>query len=369
MDHATEPPAPRQDWRWQMRHRITSLDAVADQVPGLVISDGMRRVIDRYPFAVTPYFLSLVAEPSANDPILRQCLPDPAELDDAGLEPDELGEFSTHSPVRGLIHRYPDRVVCVLTATCPTYCRHCTRKRLVGRPQFGLTPAELDRQIDYVRSHPGIKDVIISGGEPLVLSTEHLEDVVAGFRSVPSVEIIRIGTRSPATLPMRVDEALCEMLERYHPVWVNTHFNHPRELTPMAAEACDRLLRHGIPVNSQTVLLRGVNDSPQVLEALCRALLRIRVRPYYLFQCDPVAGVAHFRTPVRRGLDLIRHLDRTIGGLGVPRFALDAVHGGGKVSIRPDYLVDCSRGRVVFRTVDGETVSYPDRPADCSTES
>jgi len=350
-----------------MPERITSLDELARRLPGLVVTDDMRRTARRYPFAVTPYYLSLIEVPDPSDPIFRQCVPDPGELiENPELSADELGEFTRYSPVPGLIHRYPDRVVCMTTVFCPTYCRHCTRKRLVGKPAGEPTSAVLDAHVDYVRSHPGIKDVILSGGDPLTLPDERLEHLLARFRDIPSVDILRVGTRAPVTLPSRIDDALCATLEKYHPVWLNTQFNHPRELTPQAATACDRLLRHGVPVSNQTVLLRGVNDAPETMEALCRGLLRVRVRPYYLFQCDPVAGVEHFRTPVARGVRILEHLQRALGGLGVPRLAADAVRAGGKVPIGPSYVLGHKNGRLVMRNADGETVTYPDGPSDCS---
>ena len=363
---ATHGPGPRSP----VRGTLTSLDQLAERLPSLHITEAMRQVVRRYPFAATPYYLSLIEEPSPADPIFRQCIPDPAELVHSGeVGSDELKESSTYAPVRGLIHRYPDRVVALVAATCPMYCRHCTRKRLVGRPQYQPSPAELEGQVEYVRAHPQIKEVILSGGDPLTLSTDRLDEVIAGFRSVPTVQMIRVGTRAPVTLPARVDGDLCTMLERHHPVWVNTQFNHPREVTPGAAAACDRLLRHGIPVGNQAVLLRGVNDSPEIMEDLCRALLRIRVRPYYLFQCDPVAGVEHFRTPVSRGVRIIEHLYRSVGGLGVPRFAVDAADGGGKVPIPPTYVQGCADGRLVLRNFEGKTVTYPDGSTGCSAES
>ncbi len=355
-----------------MRQRITSLDELAGRFPKLRITRGMRRAARRYPFAATAYYLSLIREPSPSDPIFRQCVPSAEELiERPGLSADELGESSRYAPVPGLIHRYPNRVVVLCTTTCPTYCRHCTRKRLVGQPERelgfpgGLSDARtVDAEVAYVRAKPQIRDVILSGGDPLSLPTARLERILARFRSVPSVEIIRVGTRAPVTLPSRIDDALCDMLARYHPVWVNTHFNHPREVTEEAAAACDRLLRRGIPVNNQAVLLRGVNDSPDVMEELCRALLRIRVRPYYLFQCDPVAGIEHFRTPVSRGVEIMQHLFRRVGGLGVPRYAVDAVDGGGKVPISPCYVLKHQPGRLILRNFEGETVVYPDPASD-----
>ncbi len=360
--HEQEDPAaaPADAWRRQMARSITDLDALAGRFPDFQPDEAQRAAADRYPFRVTPYYCGLIREPSFDDPIFRQCVPDPAELEAGGLASDELGEFSKYAPVPGLIHRYPDRAVIVAASTCPVYCRHCTRKRLVGGDGAGPGLSGLDEQVGYLRGHPGVKDVIISGGDPLTLSNRRLEEVVAAVRSVASVEIIRIGTRAPVVLPMRIDEDLCRMLAGHHPVWLNTQFNHPREVTPAAAAACDRLLRHGIPVNNQSVLLRGVNDRSAVMEALCRALLRIRVRPYYLFQCDPVAGTGHFRTPVGRGREIMQHLYRTVGGLGVPRYAVDAVDGGGKVPIGPSYLEGRRDGRLLLRNVEGESVTYPD---------
>ena len=351
----------RRDWLWQMRNRIDSLDELAKRLPGVRVTEGMRQAAERYLFAVTPCYLSLVEEPSPADPIFRQCVPDPGELVTNGaVLPDELGEDSRYMPVPGLIHRYPDRAVCLASTLCPTYCRHCTRKRLVGRPECQPSPGDLDAQAEYVRAHPGIRDVIISGGDPLTMSTERLERIVAAFRSIPSVDIIRIGTRAPVTLPMRIDDELCATLAKHHPVWLNTQFNHPREVTPEAAAACDRLLRHGIPVGNQAVLLRGVNDRPETMEELCRALLRIRVRPYYLLQCDPVAGIDPFRTPVSRGIEIMEHLHKNVGGLGVPRFVVDAVDGGGKVPIGPNYVVEHEDGVLTLRNFDREIVTYPD---------
>ncbi len=343
--------------------RVGSLDELTASFPQVEVTDIMRRAAERYPFAVTPYYLSLIENPSPTDPIYRQCVPDGAELGDGGLRADELGEDSQFSPVPGLIHRYPDRVVCLATTRCPTYCRHCTRKRLVGRPAD--TEPDFDAHADYVRAHPAVRDVIISGGDPLTMTTERLDDIIRRFRDVPSVDIIRIHTRAPVTLPTRLDDALCEMLKRHHPVWVNTQFNHPREITRASAAACDRLLRRGIPVGNQTVLLRGVNDEPAVMEELCRALLRIRVRPYYMLQCDPVAGTEHFHTPIERGIDILRHLHRTVGGLGVPRFVVDAINGGGKVPIDPGFVAERRPGTFMIENFDGEIVSYPD-PAGCS---
>jgi len=353
------------NWRSQMQNQARSLDDLVARFPGFRPTDAARAAARRYPFGATPYYLDLVQEPTYEDPVFRQCVPDGRELAPSPFEHDGLAEDSRYAPVPGLIHRYPDRVVCLATTTCPVYCRHCTRKRWVGRGG-AAGPHAIERQVDYVRSHPEVRDVILSGGDPLALSTEQLGHILARFRSVPTVEIVRIGTRAPVTLPMRIDDELCEMLETHHPLWVNTQFNHPREVTPEAAEACARLLRRGIPVGNQAVLLRGVNDRPEVMEELCRALLRIRVRPYYLLQCDPVAGTEHFRTSVSRGREIVRRLFRNVGGMGVPRYVVDAAEGGGKLPVDPVYVENYEAGMLTLRNTDGDAVTYPDPPTDCS---
>jgi len=397
-------PRTSRSWQAQIKNQVRALDQLAESlagiaresgtshtpcattatlgergVPRFVITDSLRRTADRYPIAITPYYLSLIREHSPADPIYRQCIPDPAELEYSTLADDELLEDTRYSPVPGLIHRYPDRVVILTTTACPTYCRHCTRKRLLGRPvrhdavprhaRGGMSMSNAAAQVRYVRTHPAIKDVILSGGDPLMLPDEHLDRILRAFRAIPTVQIIRVGTRAPVTLPQRITRSLCRILERHHPVWLNTQFNHPREITAESAAACDRLLRHGIPVNNQTVLLRGVNDDPDVMEDLCRSLLRIRVRPYYLLQCDPVAGIEHLRTPVSRGLEIMRELYKRIGGLGVPRYVVDAIHGGGKMPISPGYIVDYSHGALTLRSFDGRTVTYPDPSPGCSARS
>ena len=349
------------DWRWQLRNRVSSLEQLASIVP--IPKDEWevwRRVVQMFRFGVTPYYLSLFDPTDPKDPLARQSLPSLEEFlyRDVG-EDDPLHE-EADSPVPGLTHRYPDRVLMVISNHCAMYCRHCTRKRLMAA---GAVPRiDLDRMVDYIARHREVRDVIVSGGDPLTLSTARLEEVLRKLRAIPHVEVIRIGTRVPCVLPMRVTDELCEMLARYHPVWVNVQFEHPRECTPEAERACDRLLRAGIPLNNQSVLLRGVNDDPETMRELIQRLMRMRVRPYYLFQCDPVRGAEHFRTPISRGIEILEQLRGHTGGLSVPTYVVDLPGGGGKVPVGPDYLLsyDAAAGRAVLRNYQGRHFEYLD---------
>jgi len=310
--------------------------------------------------AVTPYYASLIRQADDRDPIFRMSVPVVQELrDPPHLHDDPLGEEHDMA-VPGLVHRYGDRALLLVTTTCAAYCRHCTRKRVAGWREAAITSAGLRRAVSYLHEHPEVKDVIISGGDPLTLATDVLRRVLAAVREVPSVEIIRIGTRVPVTLPFRVTDELTAMLREFHPLWINTHFNHPREITPEAREACGRLADAGIPLGNQTVLLRGINDDPRVIEELCRGLLRMRVRPYYLFQCDLVRGVEHFRTPLAKGIEIMEYLRGRLSGLGIPSFVVDAPHGGGKIPLLPNYVVSTSPTHTVLRNYKGAMVSYPE---------
>jgi lysine 2,3-aminomutase len=274
-----------------------------------------------------------------------------------GME-DPLAE-GEHSVVPGLVHRYPDRVLMVLTDICPMLCRHCTRKREWRHGGWVRTPAEVEAMLEYIRNHKEVRDVIISGGDPLTLSTQRLEEVLMGIRSISHVEIIRIGTRVPVVLPQRIDEELCSMLSKYGPIWLNTHFNHPRELTPEAAGACDRLLRAGVPVNNQSVLLKGVNDCVETQLKLCQGLLKIKVRPYYLFQCDDVAGTEHFWTSVETGVSIIQGMRGFTSGLAVPTYVIDLPNGGGKIPVGPDYILERNDKELTVRNYQGKIIHYP----------
>ncbi len=309
---------------------------------------------------VTDYYLSLADRLDPDDPILAQCLPSAAEAGDMATGEDDPLDEERFSPLHGLVHRYPDRVLLLATSTCFVRCRHCNRRRLWDRPGELLTDAALEAVRSYVIAHPSVREVILSGGDPLTLPNGRLDAILSVVRSIPGIEAVRIGTRAPVVLPDRVDDALCGMLARHAPVWINTQFNHPREVTPGAGEACLRLLRAGCPVGNQTVLLRGVNDSAAIQSELCRALQRWGVRPYYLFLCEDVRGARHFRTGVEQAVSIIGELRRSLGGLAVPNLAVDLPHGQGKVVLLPDSLVSRNGHRLTFRGPDGNEVDYLD---------
>ena len=316
----------------------------------------IERVVSRYPMRINPYFLGLIREPG--DPFWKQAVPDEQELHDTVCMEDPLGEEHL-SPVPNLIHKYPDRALFLVNAKCAMYCRFCTRKRKVGTGDMVITRETLDAGFDYLRKTPEIRDVLVSGGDPFLLSDEKLQSILESLRSIPSVEIIRIGTRVPCTLPMRVTGRLANMLKKFHPLYINTHFNHPDEITPEAALACSRLANAGIPLGCQTVLLKGVNDDPAIIRRLMHGLLRIRVKPYYIFQGDMTKGTNHFRTPVEKGLVIMKSLIGHTSGLAVPRFAVDAPGGGGKIPLLPDYINHFGEN-LVFTNYCGEICSYQD---------
>lgn len=357
------------DWKWQFRNRITSIDELARFI-SLSADERIElgRVVSKYPFALTPYYLCLIDLNDRNDPIMKQAIPCIEEITMGGLGLEDPLEEGGDSVVPGLVHRYPDRALMVLTDVCAVYCRHCTRKREWCHGAWTRTPAEIEAMVDYIRRHNAIRDVIISGGDPLTLSTRRLEQVLSALRQVRHVEIIRIGTRFPVVLPMRIDEELCSMLSRYGPIWLNTHFNHEREIGPESAMACDRLLRSGVPVSNQSVLLRGVNDSVKAQTRLCHGLLRIKVRPYYLFQCDEVQGTEHLRTAVDVGLDIIEGMRGHTSGLAIPTFVVDLPDGGGKVPLQPNYVVSHTRDQLTLRNYEYRLFRYrnpgPSRPSN-----
>ncbi len=317
----------------------TPLDAVATQ----------------YPMRITPYYLSLIRE--VNDPIWRQAVPDAAELHDSVCFVDPLDE-ENQSPVPNLVHRYPDRVLFLVCAECAMYCRFCTRKRKVGGENMVINGDTIARGIDYIRAHSEIRDVILSGGDPLLLADEKLDDILTALRAIPHVEIIRIGSRVPVVLPQRISMGLIRVLRKHHPLYLNTHFNHPDEITASSAKACSRLADAGIPLGNQTVLLRGVNDNPAVMKRLMQKLLTIRVRPYYLYQADMVQGTDHFRTSVAEGLEIVRALRGHTSGLGVPAYVIDAPGGGGKIPLLPDYLQSIEDEEVLLKNYRGDLYSY-----------
>ena len=348
------------DWKWQVKNRIRTSEQLIRYLPTLHDNQNLTDVIKKYPLAITPYYASLIQRPDSSDPIFQMSVPQPEELFSPSCLSEDPLEENEDMPVPGLVHRYPDRALVITTTTCASYCRHCTRKRIAGTRECSISARRLQQVTDYLLAHPEITDVIISGGDPLTMPTDTLEAVLSAIRSVESVQVIRIGTRVPVVLPMRITSELVEMLRKYHPLWINTHFNHPNELTPESADACRKLADAGIPLGNQTVLLRGVNDSAQIIEQLCRGLVRMRVRPYYLYQCDLVRGVEHFRTPLSRGIEIIEYMRGRVSGIAIPSFVVDAPHGGGKIPIMPNYIVSMSPTHTVLRNYEGLMVNYPE---------
>ena len=347
------------DWKWQIRNRLTSVDDVVKILnPSEHIVDGIRKSTKHFRMAITPYYASLIDINAHHCPIRAQAIP---SLDEANLSESDLAdplEEDRDSPVPGLTHRYPDRVLLMVTDICSMYCRHCTRRRMVGQTDDHLEASHFDEAIRYIRDNPGIRDVIISGGDPLVMSDAKLERIIKTLRSIPHIEIIRIGTRAPVVLPMRVTPGLVKMLRKYHPIFIATHFNHVREVTPESSRACTRLADGGFPIANQTVLLRQVNDCPHVIKELNQALLASRVIPYYIYQCDLSTGISHFRTSLGRGIQIMEALRGHTSGLAVPTFVVDLPGGGGKVPLMPDYILARSDDRAVLRNYEGAITVY-----------
>ena len=323
-----------QDWRWQFRNRITSI-AQLEQIIGKVPTDksGAAKAASVYPMAITPYYLSLVNFDTENDPIRIQCVPDIRELSSSrGALPDPLEE-DAHMPVDKLVHRYPDRCLAIVTEICATYCRHCNRKRFwSASPRIGFK-TRLNKMLRYISASPQIREVIISGGDPLTFDDRTLDGLLASFKAIPHVEVLRIGSRIPVVMPMRITKDLCRILKRYRPLWLNTQFNHPDEITPESARACEMLLTAGIPVSNQSVLLKGVNDTKDVMRGLLYGLQNISVRPYYLFHCDPVKGCEHFRTNIEAGMKMMDEIWRQCSGLSLPQYVLDVPGNTAKIPL------------------------------------
>ena len=350
------------DWRWQLKHRITTLEQLEKLLPTLTASEraGATLARSKLAMAITPYFFNLIDPDDEDCPIRRQVVPRMEETHTADWEmSDPCGEDS-HSPVPGLVHRYPDRVLFLVTDRCAAYCRYCTRSRLVSNAAGYDFHPEFDRQIAYVEQHPEVRDVLLSGGDPLLLSDDNLGYLLSRLRAIPHVEFLRIGTRIPVFLPQRITPALCELLRKFHPLFVSIHSNHPRELTPKVREALGRLADAGIPLGNQSVLLRHVNDDPEVMKAHVHKLLMCRVRPYYLYQCDLIAGSDHLRASVRKGLEIMESLRGHTTGYAVPQYVIDAPGGGGKVPVNPSYLLGREDGNVLIRNFEGRVFGYPE---------
>jgi lysine 2,3-aminomutase len=356
------------DWHWQQRNAIRTL---AQLEAFLDLSDDERRGVDEtakiFRLGISPYYLSLCDPQHPFCPVRMQAVPTRAEATiHSGELADPLGEDS-HRPVPAIVHRYPDRVLFLALDRCSVYCRHCTRRRMTGSGETDLGKDEIAQGIEYVRAHPEVRDVLISGGDPFLLATQKLEGILAGLRAIPHVQMIRIGTRVPVCLPMRVDAELCAALRKHHPVFVVTHFNHPKELTADAKAACERLVDAGIPVENQCVLLRRVNSTARTMTELSHKLLMARVRPYYMHQADVAEGIEHLRTPLAKGVEILEQMRGHTSGLAVPHFAIDLPGGGGKVTLQPNYLLSLGARETVFRNYRNEIYRYPEpEERDCT---
>jgi lysine 2,3-aminomutase len=346
------------DWRWQLSNRVNTVEEIGHV---LNLTDDERAGLsspDKFRVDITPYFLSLIDPDDPNDPIRRQVIPTDCEHEAfTAMMEDSLAE-DRHSPVPGLVHRYPDRVLMLVTTQCASYCRYCTRSRIVGDASQNFNRHDVEAQLDYLRRTPQVRDVLLSGGDALTLNPKLLESIIRSLREIPHIEIIRIGSRVPVFLPQRIDDDLCEMLAKYHPIWMNLHFNHPNELTPEVARACDKLTRAGIPLGNQSVLLAGINDCVHVMRALVHKLVEFRIRPYYIYQCDLVEGSGHFRTPVGKGIEIMEGLRGHTSGYAVPTYVVDAPGGGGKIPVMPNYLISYSDHKVVLRNFEGYITTY-----------
>ena len=356
------------DWKWQLKNRIENLDDLKKIIRLTPEEeDGIKASLKTLRMAITPYFLSLIDMDNPHCPIRKQSIPTIAELhqSDADLL-DPLGE-DEYSPAPGLTHRYPDRALFLITDQCSMYCRHCTRRRFAGQHDAALPSGHIDQAIDYIARTPQIRDVVVSGGDALLVSDKMLESILQRLRAIPHVEIIRLHTRTPIVCPQRITNELVSMLKKYHPLWGSVQINHSNEITPESAAACGKLIDAGININNQSVLLRGINDCPEVIKQLLYDMMKIRVRPYYLYQCDLSMGLEHFRTPVSKGIEIIENLRGHITGSAIPTFVVDAPGGGGKIPVMPQYLISQSPDKVVLRNFEGVITTYT-QPTDYKNE-
>lgn len=350
------------NWKWQVRHQIHDL-ATFEELLGIELDTKTRedftQTIKKFPMSITPYYLSLInTDDLANDPIFRQAFPSPLELVVTRTDMADPLHEDKDSPAPCITHRYPDRVLFLVSNTCSMYCRHCTRKRRVGDVDSIPSRKEMQAGLDYIRNTPQIRDVLLSGGDPFLLSDERLDEILTELGKIDHVEVVRIGTRTPVVLPQRITNDLAAMLKKHQPLWINTHFNHPRELTASARQALAKLADAGIPLGNQSVLLAGVNDCPRIMRALVNKLVANRVRPYYLYQCDLSEGLTHFRTPVGKGIQIMESLIGHTSGFCVPTYVIDAPGGGGKIPVMPNYLISWSTNKVVLRNYEGVITTY-----------
>ena len=347
------------DWKWQVKNRIETYEELSKYFTfSDEEADGIKKALAKFRMAITPYYLSLIDPNDPFDPIRRQAIPQGAECNIAPADLNDPLHEDEDSPAPGLTHRYPDRVLFLITDMCSMYCRHCTRRRFAGQKDDESPSQRIEKCLEYIEKTPQVRDVLLSGGDALMVSDQKLEYIIGRLRKIPHVEIVRIGSRTPVVCPQRITPELCEMLKKYHPIWLNTHFNHPNEFTPEAEQALARLANAGIPLGNQTVLLRGVNDCVHVMKKLMHELVRNRVRPYYIYQCDLSMGLEHFRTPVSKGIEIIENLRGHTSGYAVPTFVVDAPGGGGKTPVMPQYVISQSPDKVILRNFEGVITTY-----------
>ncbi|WP_051074273.1 lysine 2,3-aminomutase [Effusibacillus pohliae] len=347
------------DWMWQLTHTINNLEQLS-KVINLTEKEieGIKHVRETISLRITPYYAMLMDPDDPNCPIRLQAVPLSDEMTRSPYDMEDPLHEDEDAPAPGLTHRYPDRVLFLITNQCSMYCRHCTRRRFSGVPGQSVPKQQLDQAIDYIRRTPQVRDVLLSGGDGLLVNDKTLEYIISNLRTIPHVEIIRIGTRAPVVFPQRITDNLLNMLRKYHPIWINTHFNHPAELTQEAKAACEKIVDAGIPLGNQTVLMRGVNDCPHIMKKLMHELVKVRVRPYYIYQCDLSEGIQHFRTTVSKGLEIMEQLRGHTSGYAVPTFVVDAPGGGGKIPVMPQYLISQGHGKVVLRNFEGVISVY-----------
>ncbi|EQB90359.1 lysine 2,3-aminomutase [Clostridium punense] len=352
------------DWKWQTRNRIETLEELKKYIPLTEEEEeGAKKCLQTLRMAITPYYLSLIDPTNPEDPVRKQAIPTGLETHRAAADLEDPLHEDTDSPVPGLTHRYPDRVLLLITDQCSMYCRHCTRRRFAGQKDDAMPMERIDKAIEYIRNNPVVRDVLLSGGDALLVNDETLEYIISKLREIPHVEIIRLGSRVPVVMPQRITDNLVNMLKKYHPIWLNTHFNHPNEITEEAKAACERMANAGIPLGNQSVLLRGVNDCVHVMKDLVHGLVKMRVRPYYIYQCDLSLGLEHFRTPVSKGIEIIEGLRGHTSGYCVPTFVVDAPGGGGKTPVMPNYIISQSHDKVILRNFEGVITTYA-QPTD-----
>jgi lysine 2,3-aminomutase len=347
------------DWKWQISHRLTSVEEIG-QVINLTSQEesDIRKVMDGFRIGITPYYASLMDPDDPKDPVRMQAVPVIAETHRGAADMEDPLHEDEDSPAPGLTHRYPDRVLFLVTDQCSMYCRHCTRRRLAGENDGARSKQDIDACIAYIKKTPEVRDVLLSGGDCLCISDDKLEYVISELRKIEHVEIVRLGSRTPVVMPQRITDNLVGMLKKYHPIWLNTHFNHPKEMTPEATAALSKLADAGIPLGNQTVLLRGLNDRPNIMRELVHTLVKNRVRPYYIYQCDLSLGIEHFRTKITKGIELIECLRGHTSGYAVPTFVVDAPGGGGKIPVMPQYLISQTPERVILRNYEGVITTY-----------